>query len=196
MTDVAWGTVPDWIAAFGTAGALIAVVYGLAQERAARVKSEKRLIAERRAAEANQARLVTASTAGPWDGVAHVDVQNDSDAPIHKVEVGLLVPTGPTQFSWVHCVPLDPIKAHRVAARSPARLRLQLLTDLAPNVGAVSYLKFTDADGMEWARINNLTPLRPRYAPAGSGKVVLTDPDDADWTIDTSTGAEAATRDL
>ena len=56
---VNWGSVPDWIAAVGSVIAMLLAVSGLLYEMHKRRLTEAETAAERRAAEGNQARLVS-----------------------------------------------------------------------------------------------------------------------------------------
>ncbi|BEL04125.1 hypothetical protein Q0Z83_023160 [Actinoplanes sichuanensis] len=86
LAAVDWGSVPDWIAGIGSVFATLLAVSGLLYEMHKRRLTEARAAAERRAAEANQARLVSVQARVRGDGHrAELILRNDSAAPIRTV---------------------------------------------------------------------------------------------------------------
>ena len=87
---VHWGSVPDWIAAVGSVIAMLLAVSGLLYEMHKRRLTEAETVAERRAAEGNQARLVSVEVRVRGDGHrAELTLRNDSPAPIRTVALVL-----------------------------------------------------------------------------------------------------------
>ncbi|MEV2241091.1 hypothetical protein [Micromonospora sp. NPDC049891] len=86
LAAVNWGSVPDWIAGIGSVIATLLAVSGLLYEMHKRRLAEAEAAAERRAAEANQARLVSVEVRARGDGHrAELTLRNDSAAPIRTV---------------------------------------------------------------------------------------------------------------
>ena len=83
---VDWGSVPDWIAAIGSVIATLLAITGLLYEMHKRRLAEAEATAERRAAEANQARLISVEVRVRGDGHrTDLTMRNDSDAPIRTI---------------------------------------------------------------------------------------------------------------
>lgn len=86
LAAVDWGSVPDWIAGVGSVIAMLLAVGGLLYEMHNRRLADAKAAAERRAAEANQARLVSVEVRVRGDGHrAELTLRNDSTAPIRTV---------------------------------------------------------------------------------------------------------------
>jgi hypothetical protein len=86
LAAVNWGSVPDWIAGVGSVMAMLLAISGLLYEMHKRRLSEAEAAAERRAAEANQARLVSVAVRVRGEGHrTELTLRNDSAAPIRTM---------------------------------------------------------------------------------------------------------------
>jgi len=86
LAAVNWGSVPDWIAGVGSVMAMLLAISGLLYEMHKRRLSDAEAAAERRAAEANQARLVSVEVRVRGEGHrAELGLRNDSAAPIRTM---------------------------------------------------------------------------------------------------------------
>lgn len=134
--DIALGTTPDWIAAVGTAGALIAAVLLLRDDRKVRREQDDEKSRDQ------------AQRIGTWmtsDNYGYrVHLRNASDLPIYNVTVEFGTPAGHEPWSesssWITLPPggTDTILIH--ADRSPT--------------GAVTLYRtrFTDSAERSWER--------------------------------------------
>src|SRR5829696_1158293 len=104
-SQVAWGTIPDWTAATGRAGALIFGAIALnnearkrredaAQAERNRREEERDRLEREQLQEAAQARLISVWSPNGWssgpDGFQYsAEVQNNTDLPIYDLSVFL-----------------------------------------------------------------------------------------------------------
>jgi hypothetical protein len=152
LAAVNWGSVPDWIAGIGSVIATLLAVTGLLYEMKRRRLSEAEATAERRAAEANQARLVSVEAQVRGDGHrAELTLRNDSAAPIRTV--------APAVY-WAE--PGDTWRVPRLSDGTPlavlgphesATWRAEVADGEPgpPGPAAVrAAVAFTDADGRRW----------------------------------------------
>ncbi|MET0492927.1 MAG: hypothetical protein ABW000_07315 [Actinoplanes sp.] len=186
--DLDWmdfGNVPDWLAAFGTTGGLIFFGVQLKRDRHKDRKSAAAEIAAAHDSEANQARLVT--VAWSWSYLeddrggesryhVHVDVVNDSSAPIRHLDVVIekrtsLLP-GPAFERSVgsRLMFLSPGESHRmtVAPDDPPQKPEMFWPDSDGDLEASHWVgvQFTDAAGLRWFQSPHGQPMRQIYLPA------------------------------
>lgn len=134
-----WGSVPDWVGAVGSAGALIGAVVLLG------IESSRRR-SERRAEEEDQASLVAVWLDGAdfESGTWIARVSNRSDLPIFDCFVDVWYPNELPSRAHIWGVrPQDALDSNLVAARSDPTSR-----SVFPNVS----LQFVDANGRGWRR--------------------------------------------
>jgi hypothetical protein len=156
-STVDWGSVPEWIASIGSVIATLLAVTGLLYEMHKRRVAQAEAAAERRAAEANQARLVSVGVQVRGDGHrADLALRNDSGAPIRAVSPVLY---------WAESG--APWRIPQLADRTPLAVlgpheSVIALAEVAANEpgppgptavrGAVT---FTDAEGRRWLCLAN-----------------------------------------
>ena len=134
---VDWGTVPDWIAAIGTTGALLVAVTLLWREQRDHDVAQARLVS----AWVNE---VDDSRPEPLSGVV---VQNKSDEPVYDVIIFLFdsvahAEVGEPGQEIFHVEVLPPGTRHRATDSVHARMgHIPLLT-----------LTFTDSSNRRWTR--------------------------------------------
>lgn len=159
--SINWGSVPDWVGAVGTVGALAAAVMVFAAELRHRRE-------ERKDAEKDQARLVAAWIEGPAESTItssnpevtfRVRILNRSDLPVYNCL---------TRLEW----PGNPAAHHQIlGAVAPGTDRELILgikwTTAASNWPTLS-LGFTDAAGRHW-RQYGAGKLEPGYWPTPPG---------------------------
>jgi hypothetical protein len=168
-----WGTVPDWLAAFGTLAAFFVALRLLAKELAARREQEE----DRRT---EQARLVAAWMTSKWASETEVRhsivMRNGSDEPIFD---GLCVPVPNTsRYASDPLTLLEPGRPEGTNMMFDYVLTFQILpphemreSDLPlPELWTSPWnvaigLSFTDAAGRRWKRYPDgrlVEPDRPR----------------------------------
>ena len=149
---VNWGSVPGWIAGIGSVIATLLAVTGLLYEMHKRRIAEAEATAERRAAEANQAQLVSVDVRVRSDGHrAELTLRNDSEAPIRTVSPVLYwaesgapwrIPQLADGTPLTALGPHEPVTSlAEVAANEPGPPGPAVVR------GAVA---FTDAEGRRW----------------------------------------------
>jgi len=159
---VALGTVPDWIAAFGSVFATVFVAIGLLREIKRRRLEDEQVAAERRAAEANQARLVNvlARVRGNGQRVEFI-VRNDSASPVLNPVPFLFWGEAPEAL---HVPDVVPAAEETLIGPNSSWDTLVALVDsemIPPSPSAIHYaVGFTDIDGRRWLRIATRGPLR------------------------------------
>ncbi|MEU6992701.1 hypothetical protein ABZ953_18855 [Streptomyces sp. NPDC046465] len=156
----AYGTVPDWVAAVGTVAATLLLAVGLLREIRRRRIDDARAATERRAAEANQARLVSVVFRARGSGLrVECVVRNDSPAPVRDAVPWL---------SWVDPAGALHVPQTEVGANAPllgpgetTEMTLSV-TERAEAPDASGSLRcalaFTDANGRRWVRTANGAP--------------------------------------
>lgn len=170
LAEAEWGTIPDWITAFGTLAAFAVALRLLAKVVAAHREYEE----DRRRA---QARLVNAWIAPKWKESGGLPelwpvVKNGSDEPVYQVKL-TVVPIGSLFAS-------DPETAR---GRSPAYeddFERVLPQDSRQAWGpadeqlqtwyVVLGLSFTDNQGRRWKRLPNGTLIEVTKGPRRSRK--------------------------
>jgi len=134
---LALGSVADWIAAIGTAGALIAAVVLLRDDRRARATDD----ADHRRAQAESiGTWITADDIGGY----RLNLRNASDLPIYNATICCGTPSGhepwTVETSWI-TVPPGETPTHAVDA------------DASPTGAVIVYwTRFTDSAGVSWQR--------------------------------------------
>ena len=140
MTAVTWGTVPDWLAAVGTVGALVA---GLVLLR--RQLSEYALSARER--RATQASLILGWTVPPAKDepqqAAVVVVRNASPSPVYKLMAFLRDESGDMRIVWASS-PVGPSVERRIVVKFGHQHE--------PAAADIIELEFTDGSGLTWRR--------------------------------------------
>ena len=166
-----WGTLPDWLAAFGTVGAFVAGLRLLRKE----LDTRREAVEDRRRA---QARLVSAwvSPARVRTGLEPEEVdfghtltaRNGSDEPVHNVMVKLYRMRQPQENAGAFYFDVLPPQSteERSFVRDPGGLPWLL----------VSW--FTDAQGYSWERLPNGS-LRIRKGPPATHRRSVKDRLDA-----------------
>ncbi|MEU4160762.1 hypothetical protein [Actinoplanes sp. NPDC026670] len=152
VAAVDWGSVPDWIAGVGSVIATLLAVSGLLYEMRKRRLNEARADAERRAAAANQARLVSVQARVRGDGHrAEFTLRNDSGAPIRTVTPVLY--WADTDGVW-RIPRLSNGNPHAVLGPHESATSFAEVAfgePGPPGPGAVrSAVAFTDAEGRRW----------------------------------------------
>ena len=135
--DIAFGTLPDWVAAVGTAGALLAAVLLLRDDRRVRRAQDDDKTRE-------QAQRIGTWITTPDFSEYVINIRNASDLPIFNVTVEFGTPAGhelwSEQTSWITLPPGESETAPVAAEASPT--------------GAVILYgtTFTDSAGRSWRR--------------------------------------------
>lgn len=135
--EIAYGSLPDWVAALGTAGALVAAVLLLRDDRRVRRSQDE----ERNREQAE--RIGTWIAASGSDSYV-INLRNASDLPIYNVTVEFGTPAGHDSWasatSWITMPPGETETAQVAVAASPT--------------GAVVLYgtSFTDSAGRSWRR--------------------------------------------
>lgn len=145
LAQVEWGTVPDWVAAFGTLAAFAVALRLLFKELEARREYE----ADRRR---DQARLVAAWTFHPgeeeWFSIV---VHNGSDQPIYEVKFTMVQP-GSTYASDPIRSPLNGDVVHHELSLIPPQEKFHLPLPVFGHGPGPIGLSFQDALGRAWVR--------------------------------------------
>lgn len=172
---VDWGSVPDWVAAVGGAISLFVVVIGLLYEIRRRRLDDERAAAERRDAEARQARLVTFDwSPTETDHDVQVSIRNDGDGPIRHVTVWAhlmlfawdVEGKGSTRPEYQDICLYGEDHDEDLRYVAPQSRREWVLsynrTKVPPGEVSLSELRveFTDAAGLRWARTGDDEPRR------------------------------------
>src|SRR4051794_14345344 len=89
-SDVDWGSVPDWVGAIGTVLAFVGFGVAFWWEVRLRRLDDRRADADRREAEAAQARLVFATRTGGAPERVRARVRNASDGQIFGIHLDVL----------------------------------------------------------------------------------------------------------
>lgn len=164
-----WGSVPDWFAAIGTIVSVLLIGAGLLREiRRRRLDDEqtaaerREIEAERRDAEAAQARLVTSSLgANPRGRFAEISVDNASDAPILGVTPTIVIRPvdGTPERRTPVRMPNSQIAPH---SEAPVGVRLDDAGDLiADDLSNIDLeVEYTDVHGRRWRRLGDEQPER------------------------------------
>ncbi|MBX5331557.1 hypothetical protein HQO90_11200 [Rhodococcus fascians] len=162
---VDWGSVPAWLGAVGTIGAVVvALTLAVRDSRRYAVKADIRA-AERRDLEAAQARLVLFELSA-FGGVK-VTIVNRSNAPIHRVSLDNVVKSDSPGTTWR----VNPrVTGARAAANTiDAQSDLMIPVDLIDATGRVldnrigEYtitFSFLDAAGLRWTKTGMNAPTR------------------------------------
>jgi hypothetical protein len=184
LAQAEWGTVPDWVAAFGTLAAFFVALRLLAKELVARREQEQ----DRRRPQARLANAWLAFEAPPdsdrdtavrftWQPrkppppqrKAYIIAKNDSGEPVHRVRVSVVHKDSP--------LARDPeaafgqTESYYIAlfwdVLPPLRTASEKLPDYVfPNWHVPVALSFTDSQGRRWKRLpdGTLTEItkRPR----------------------------------
>ncbi|MFF1376230.1 hypothetical protein [Streptomyces sp. NPDC058308] len=155
-----YGSVADWVAAVGTAAATLLLAVGLLREIRQRRLDDASAATERRAAEANQARLVSVAFRVRGSGLrVKCVVRNDSAAPVRDTAPWLswADPAGALHVPEVEVSPAAPL----LGPGETAEMSLSV-TDRAEAPYGPSSLRcaiaFTDAAGRRWVRTANGAP--------------------------------------
>lgn len=159
MTD--WGSVPEWVAAVGTAGALLVGGWLLLKEL-----REFRLIEKSR--ETEDAKKVSgwwkwevggntfSPSEGHWIKVQHgywLHLRNGSGAPIYDCEIRLVVPSDETLQHHGYIYPLiAPGETYPSPVPSSALGLMDVEYPLEPAWDAWVEVTFTDPEGRRWQR--------------------------------------------
>lgn len=134
--DVAFGTLPEWVAAIGTGGALVAAVLLLRDDRKTR-RTQDDLMTQEQAE-----RIGSWITAPNSDFIVHV--RNASDLPIYNVTVEGGTPAGHDPWrsntSWITLPPGETDMARVPSGSSPTGAIILYQTT------------FTDSAGRSWSR--------------------------------------------
>ncbi|MEU7576297.1 hypothetical protein AB0B50_01650 [Streptomyces sp. NPDC041068] len=157
-----FGSVPDWVGAVGTAAATLLLAVGLLREIRRRRLDDARAAAERRAAEANQARLVSVlfRVRGSGRRVECV-VRNDSSEPIRDAVPWLSWTDDPADglhVPEVHVEPAVPLLGPRDTAETTVSVADGAGTPAGPSSVRCA-IAFTDADGRRWIRAATGAPM-------------------------------------
>ncbi|MFG2986358.1 hypothetical protein ACGFYQ_34755 [Streptomyces sp. NPDC048258] len=160
-TAVDYGTVPDWIAGVGSAVATVLLAVGLLREIRLRRIDGERAATERRAAEANQARLIgmVFRVRGSGTRVEFV-IRNDSDEPLRD-PAPLLFWADQGDALYIPRVEAEPAVV-LLGPRQKAELIVSLGDGAAqpPHPSLVRCaVAFTDANGRRWLRTGAGRPL-------------------------------------
>lgn len=135
MGAVDWGTFPEWLAAIGTVGALIAAVVAIRSEFESRERERSRLRVE-------QASLVSAGIDWSKSEGPIVRVTNASRAPIYNVTAMVGAPAG--HEDWTNELMWNQV-AGDTTERAP--------TGSSPSGAVVLYeVTFKDSAGCGWRR--------------------------------------------
>lgn len=155
-----WGTVADWVAAIGSAGALLAAVHLIRQETLQR-RLEK---ADRDWAQARLVSITSSSAGGgfrgfdeagepidvgPYSYDATGTVDNSSTMPLHNLQIDVYV--GEVPVRRLQQAVLLP------GRRCEAKGRLGNVAE--PDLQARATVSFTDAAGLDWTLATD-APLR------------------------------------
>jgi hypothetical protein len=161
-TVVNWGSVPDWIAAIGTvlafAGFSIALIWEIRKRR----YDDEQLAADRREAEAQQARLVFWTLLGGLSHETRVNVRNASDGPIFNVELRLNRADKSDSPRFVKTIS-GGFSVSEIEPHGETELRLKLPPweeSLSDGESVNLYLVFTDSVGRRWIRAEERQPRR------------------------------------
>jgi hypothetical protein len=163
---VDWGSVPDWIAGIGSVIATLLAVTGLLYEMRKRRIAEAETTAERRAAEANQARLVSVQVRVRGNGQrSEITIRNDSEAPIRTLSP--LVYWAESGASWrlprlADAAPLAVLGPHE----SLTSLAEVAAGEPGPPVPAAvrGAVAFTDAEGRRWLSLTDAASPVPVHS--------------------------------
>lgn len=146
------GSVPEWIVGIGSVIATLLAITGLPYDTHKRRIAEAEVTAERRAAEANQIRLVSVDVRVRDDGHrAELTLRNDSEAPIRTVSPVLYWAESGAPWrlpKLADGTPLTVLGPHEPVT-SPAEVAANEPGPPGPADvrGAVA---FTDAEGCRW----------------------------------------------
>jgi hypothetical protein len=134
LAKAEWGTVPDWVTAFGTLAAFAVALRLLAKELTARHEQQQD---QRR----DQARRITA-WANPWPDPRHhvVVMRNNSEEPVSALTLVMEHPDMPGTVTREESWDLLP----------PGTRRAE--DEVFPAPGGPITLSFTDAAGRRWTR--------------------------------------------
>lgn len=175
-----YGNVPEWFAAVGTVGALLASLYAIKHatdqakiDRAAAAEDRREAATASQDALQAQARLVTVTTEIIHEGV-RVDVKNHSPAPILAIEV-LGVSCGPTEAMFRLAHYREESNVGSVPVLGPGEVFPTWLDAVVPSgapgagkpkdlqIGldiVAASVEFVDAQGLRWRRRANHAPER------------------------------------
>ncbi|MGW5362903.1 hypothetical protein [Actinopolymorpha pittospori] len=155
----AWGSVGDWVSGVGTVLAVI-VALGIAR------KDWRRSDAERRDAEASQARLIVTSVkhqetgAGRWTDVT---VTNHSEYPLPLLRLGSVLARPPHDGGTFSLRGRSPIR-QVLEPHGFATWSVEVVDKNAKKVAWPAefdvFIRFTDHAGREWSRCNLDQPKR------------------------------------
>lgn len=144
--DIAYGTLPDWVAAIGTAGALIAAVVLLRDDRRIRRAQDEEHTRD-------QAQKIGTWITSSDFSVYVINLRNASDLPIYNVTVEFGTPAGHDPWtsatSWITMPPGETDQAPVSAEASPTGAVILYSTS------------FTDSAGRSWRRdaSGDLSPI-------------------------------------